>query len=190
MLRTIGFIMLGGGILLFVISLVLMVVFKVPELIDELSGRKAKRQIKRLREINEGTGSIEGMDTSDFYMLQDKDQVPLDLSDPEAYSKSRNLDTTSTDVDKELENIAESVEQADDTDDEEESATENIDDSEEGATDIIDQEDESEEGATDIIDPEGESNEEDGATDILSGSEEEALENHVITILEEQSSID
>ena len=67
-MRTVGFIILGVGVLLFVTSLVLMVVFKVPELIDELSGRKAKRQIKRLKELNEGTGAVEGMATEDFYM--------------------------------------------------------------------------------------------------------------------------
>ena len=43
-------------------------VFNVPSLLDELSGRKAKRQIKRLKEANIGTGALEGMGTEDVYM--------------------------------------------------------------------------------------------------------------------------
>jgi len=57
------------GFLLLTISISLALIFKVPDLIDELSGRKAKRQIKRLRELNNGTGSLEGdeFSTTDFY---------------------------------------------------------------------------------------------------------------------------
>lgn len=67
MLRYIGFALVGSGVLLVVISIVLIFVLNVPAMLDELSGRKAKRQIKRLRELNVGTGSFDTMSTSGLY---------------------------------------------------------------------------------------------------------------------------
>lgn len=67
MLWDIGLAMLIVGILLLVVSLILVFALKIPDLLDELSGRKAKRQIKRLKELNIGTGSLEGIATDDFY---------------------------------------------------------------------------------------------------------------------------
>ncbi len=67
MLWDIGLAMLIVGILLLVISLILVFALKIPDLLDELSGRKAKRQIKRLKELNIGSGSLEGIATDDFY---------------------------------------------------------------------------------------------------------------------------
>ena len=177
-MRTVGFIMLGVGVLLFVVSLVLMVVFKVPELIDELSGRKAKRQIKRLKELNEGTGVIEGMETEDFYMSVGS--IPTDITDisDSIVSESKRLDTTTSrdlgdDTDNQLETTKEEYEV---TDDGEEAPTEMVDDTvdeEETPTDVIDDLDKDEQ-----------------PTDILTEDESENTESHVITILEEQSSID
>lgn len=67
MLWYIGVIMLTVGLLLLVVSLILVFALRIPELLDELSGRKAKRQIKHLKELNIGTGSLEGVATEDFY---------------------------------------------------------------------------------------------------------------------------
>ena len=67
MLWYIGVIMLTVGVLLLVVSLILVFALRIPELLDELSGRKAKRQIKHLKELNIGTGSLEGVATEDFY---------------------------------------------------------------------------------------------------------------------------
>ena len=67
MLLTIGFVMLLVGVLLILLSLILMVVWKVPSLIDELSGRKAKRQIERMRKLNVATSGLTNMDTNEFY---------------------------------------------------------------------------------------------------------------------------
>lgn len=67
MLLTIGFVMLLVGVLLILLSLILMVVWKVPSLIDELSGRKAKRQIERMRKLNVATSGLASMDTNEFY---------------------------------------------------------------------------------------------------------------------------
>lgn len=71
MLYTIWVVMLVTGILLLTLSIILMFLFRIPDLLDELSGRKAKRQIKRLKELNGGTGALEnissGFHTDDIY---------------------------------------------------------------------------------------------------------------------------
>lgn len=74
-LITIGFSMICIGVALIVLSLILTVVWKVPSLIDELTGRKAKRQIERMRKLNIASSSI-GMDTDEFYKsMRDDDSV-------------------------------------------------------------------------------------------------------------------
>lgn len=173
-MRTVGFIILGVGVLLFVTSLVLMVVFKVPELIDELSGRKAKRQIKRLKELNEGTGAVEGMATEDFYMSAGGYSITSDMADinDSIVSDSKRLDTSS-DIGEDTDNQQPKEDIATDSEDDEESATEMVDDSNE------------EDSPTDLID------EDDQPTDLLSEEDETSKDDtHIITILEEQSSID
>lgn len=186
-MRTVGFIILGVGVLLFVTSLVLMVVFKVPELIDELSGRKAKRQIKRLKELNEGTGAIEGMATEDFYMSAGGYSVTSDIADisDSLVSDSKRLDTSSSDIGEDTDNQQSKEDIVKDSEDDEESATEMVDDSdEESATELVDDSDE-DDSPTDLID------EDEQPTDLLSEEDETSKDNtHIITILEEQSSID
>lgn len=186
-MRTVGFIILGVGVLLFVTSLVLMVVFKVPELIDELSGRKAKRQIKRLKELNEGTGAIEGMATEDFYMSAGGYSVTSDIADisDSLVSDSKRLDTSSSDIGEDTDNQQSKEDVVDDSEDDEESATEMVDDSdEESATELVDDSDE-DDSPTDLID------EDEQPTDLLSEEDETSKDDtHIITILEEQSSID
>lgn len=191
-MRTVGFIILGVGVLLFVTSLVLMVVFKVPELIDELSGRKAKRQIKRLKELNEGTGAIEGMATEDFYMSAGGYSITSDIADisdsiisDSLVSDSKRLDTSSSDIGEDTDNQQPKEDIVEDSEDDEESATEMVDDSdEESATEMVDDSDE-DDSPTDIID------EDDQPTDLLSEEDETSKnDTHIITILEEQFSID
>lgn len=191
-MRTVGFIILGVGVLLFVTSLVLMVVFKVPELIDELSGRKAKRQIKRLKELNKGTGAIEGMATEDFYMSAGGYSITSDIADisdsiisDSLVSDSKRLDTSSSDIGEDTDNQQPKEDIVEDSEDDEESATEMVDDSdEESATEMVDDSDE-DDSPTDIID------EDDQPTDLLSEEDETSKnDTHIITILEEQSSID
>lgn len=191
-MRTVGFIILGVGVLLFVTSLVLMVVFKVPELIDELSGRKAKRQIKRLKELNEGTGAVEGMATEDFYMSAGGYSITSDMADinDSIVSDSKRLDTSS-DIGEDTDNQQPKEDIAADSEDDEESATEMVDDrdeedfdAEEAATEMVDDSDE-DDSPTDFID------EDDQPTDLLSEEDETSKDDtHIITILEEQSSID
>lgn len=192
-MRTVGFIMLGVGVLLFVTSLVLMVVFKVPELIDELSGRKAKRQIKRLKELNEGTGAIGGMATEDFYMSAGGYSITSDIADisDSIVSDSKRLDTSSSDIGEDADNQQSEKDIVEESESDEESATEMVDnsaeedlDAEEAATEMVDDSDE-EDSPTDLID------EDDQPTELLSEEDETSKnETHIITILEEQSSID
>ena len=192
-MRTVGFIILGVGVLLFVTSLVLMVVFKVPELIDELSGRKAKRQIKRLKELNEGTGAVEGMATEDFYMSAGGYSITSDMADinDSIVSDSKRLDISSTDIGEDTDNQQPKEDIVEESEDDEESATEMVDgsdeedfDAEEAATEMVDDSDE-DDSPTDLID------EDDQPTDLLSEEDETSKnDTHIITILEEQSSID
>ena len=83
MLRYIGFALVGTGVLLIVVSIVLIFVLNVPAMLDELSGRKAKRQIKRLKELNVCTGSFDTMSTSGLYNVSTgtQDDVVSDEDD-------------------------------------------------------------------------------------------------------------
>lgn len=77
MLETIGFTMIFVGVSLIIISLVLTVVWKVPSLIDELSGRKAKRQIERMKKLNIASSSLSDMNTAEFYKSMRNDEPIL-----------------------------------------------------------------------------------------------------------------
>lgn len=69
MLNIIGICMVIFGVLGISVSILLTFLWKIPDLLDELSGKKAKRQIKRLRELNIGTGGIEGITTNELYEM-------------------------------------------------------------------------------------------------------------------------
>lgn len=69
MLNIIGICMVIFGVLGISVSILLTFLWKIPDLLDELSGKKAKRQIKRLRELNIGTGGIEGISTNELYEM-------------------------------------------------------------------------------------------------------------------------
>lgn len=77
MFQTIGFSMLAVSIILLVIALVLAVVWHIPSLMDELSGRKARRQIDRMRKLNLASSNFSVTDTSEFYKsMNGGDLVP------------------------------------------------------------------------------------------------------------------
>lgn len=76
MFETIGYSMLALGASLIVLSLIFTVVWRVPSLIDELSGRKAKRQIERMKKLNIASSNLNGMDTSEFYKSM-RSEYPL-----------------------------------------------------------------------------------------------------------------
>lgn len=49
-------------------AIVLIIIWNIPNLLDELSGRKAKRYIKNLHELNSTTRTFDKMSTNDIYM--------------------------------------------------------------------------------------------------------------------------
>lgn len=67
MYRELWIVMLSVGVLLLIVSLMLFFIWGIPELIDELTGRKAKRQIKIMHDINLNTGVFDKYSTSDIY---------------------------------------------------------------------------------------------------------------------------
>lgn len=69
MLDTLWLILLITGILLFIVSLFMMLYWKVFNLIDEISGRKAKRQIAKLREYNNSTGEMTSVSTGELELM-------------------------------------------------------------------------------------------------------------------------
>lgn len=60
--------MLLLSFILLVISIVLVFVWNIPGIIDELSGRKAKRQIKLLHELNSSTNTFDNLSTNEIYV--------------------------------------------------------------------------------------------------------------------------
>ena len=72
--------MLAVVILMIVISLILMVVWRIPDLFDELTGKKAKRQIKALRDANVGTGAFEGMSTNEITEMANQEYARIKSS--------------------------------------------------------------------------------------------------------------
>lgn len=69
MLNVAGIIMFCVGLLGLIISIALAFGWKIFDLMDELSGRKAKRQIKHLRELNVGLGGSSSLDTNELYEI-------------------------------------------------------------------------------------------------------------------------
>ena len=69
MLDTLWIVFLIASVLLFIISLFMMLYWRVFSLIDELSGRKAKRQIRKLKEYNSSNDSMSMVSTEELELL-------------------------------------------------------------------------------------------------------------------------
>ena len=67
MWKEIWIIMLLVAFICLVGSILLVFLWDVPSLIDELSGRKAKRQIKMLHELNSSTSTFDKLSTNEIY---------------------------------------------------------------------------------------------------------------------------
>lgn len=91
MLRYIGFALVGSGVLLIIVSIVLIFVLNVPAILDELSGRKAKRQIKRLKELNVGTGSFDTISTSGLYNVSTGTQTNISTDEEDDFDVKDNF---------------------------------------------------------------------------------------------------
>lgn len=69
MLREIWVLMLFSGLFCLFLSMLLFFIWGVPSLIEELSGRKAKKQIELMRSISSNkSGIFSGLSTSEVYM--------------------------------------------------------------------------------------------------------------------------
>lgn len=156
-------IMLSLGILLFALSITLIFALKIPDLMDELSGRKAKRQIKRLKELNIGTGAIEEMGTEDVYMTVSSGNL---LGEDVAPKKVHVVESPTLESDIE-------------EDEEDNIATTDMSSESDDKTDLME---EDEEGSkTEYIDEE--------ATGILQEIQDFVDSKHIIEIVEEQTSL-
>lgn len=69
MLRTIWVIMLIAGVFLLLASLFMALYWRVLSLADEISGKKAKRQIAKLREYNSTTGEMTAISTGELELM-------------------------------------------------------------------------------------------------------------------------
>lgn len=102
MLRVIGVVMLIFGLLGLAISLFLMFIWKIVDLMDELSGRKAKRQIQRLKELNIGLGTASTLNSSDLYEVMKSGNLVWDTITSGTNGRE-NFDTGNSEI-KRLEN--------------------------------------------------------------------------------------
>lgn len=69
MLGTIWVILLIAGVFLLLASLFMALYWRVLSLADEISGKKAKRQIARLREYNSTTGEMTAISTGELELM-------------------------------------------------------------------------------------------------------------------------
>lgn len=67
MWKEIWIIMLVLAFISLAVAILLTFVWDIPNLIDELSGRKAKRQIKMLHELNSSTSTFDKLSTNEIY---------------------------------------------------------------------------------------------------------------------------
>lgn len=67
MWKEVWVIMLLIAFVCLVSSILLVFLWDIPSLIDELSGRKAKRQIKMLHELNSSTSTFDKLSTNEIY---------------------------------------------------------------------------------------------------------------------------
>lgn len=104
MLRTIWIGMLIAGFVLLMLAIILTFALKIPALVDELSGRKAKRQIKRLKELNRGTAGLENMGTEEVYSamssgsLLSSEMAKLESEGNNSFSQSPSTLASNTEV--------------------------------------------------------------------------------------------
>lgn len=69
MIEWVGIGLLAFGLLGMAVAVLLAFVWKIPDVMDELSGRKAKRQIQGLKDLNIGSGGMDGFSTNELYEL-------------------------------------------------------------------------------------------------------------------------
>lgn len=160
-------------------AIVLIIIWNIPNLLDELSGRKAKRYIKNLHELNSTTRTFDKMSTNDIYMGISSDLLlseDFNTSDRELIIESN---TVNFEEDLSLQEKENSIST------EEDSATSFLSDT---GSDIEDSTsflgDDTEEKTSFLEDGELED-----STSFLSSNSKESKVIYTIKILEEQSSL-
>lgn len=68
-MESLWIMLLAIGVLLFIVSLFMMLYWRVFSIIDEISGRKAKRQIAKLRKYNSTEGDMSSVSTGELELL-------------------------------------------------------------------------------------------------------------------------
>lgn len=149
MYREIWLFMLLSGIILLLVSLILFTVWGIPNLIDELSGRKAKRQIKLMHELsakNRGIDDLKSSEVVDTIVTGDILEVPQMALSEEVISSNDVVEEVQENVDND-EDIATSYVNIDNDEDiktsyvdEEDVATTYIEDDEDIATTFVEDE--------------------------------------------------
>lgn len=95
--------MLLLSFILLVISIVLVFVWNIPGIIDELSGRKAKRQIKLLHELNSSTNTFDNLSTNEIYVgISSGTLLNEELSNIDSVEEVRTLGVSSDEDDYEV----------------------------------------------------------------------------------------
>ena len=93
--------MLLLSFILLVISIVLVFVWNIPGIIDELSGRKAKRQIKLLHELNSSTNTFDNLSTNEIYVgISSGTLLNEELSNIDSVEEVRTLGVSSDEDDE------------------------------------------------------------------------------------------
>lgn len=107
MYREIWILMLIVGILCLVLSLIFFFAWGISDLMDELSGRKAKRQIKIMHEMDLRTDAFDKYSTSDIYsgipsgslVSGDIGSISNEVSDAESVEEIRQVVSEATNID-------------------------------------------------------------------------------------------
>ena len=89
--------MLVASVVIFIVAFILIIIWNIPSLIDDISGKKAKRYIKTIHRLNSTTSIFNKLDTDDIYLGISSDIIlQKDLG-------SINLSSSSIEVDSCLE---------------------------------------------------------------------------------------
>lgn len=78
-LEVLWLVMLSVGVLLLLVALFLMLYWKIPRLTDELSGRRAKKQLARLKELSDSSVNIASFATDELNALLSA-SAPMELT--------------------------------------------------------------------------------------------------------------
>lgn len=100
--------MLVASVVIFIVAFILIIIWNIPSLIDDISGKKAKRYIKTIHRLNSTTSIFNKLDTDDIYLGISSDIIlQKDLG-------SINLSSSSTDSNNESIEVDSCLEDSDD----------------------------------------------------------------------------